>query len=176
MSVRLLGLAVLSLFLAAASAFAQPNPRPRVREAAGRRHVKDDPVVNPSATTHPLPAPARPAGERVIPDEKRNDGWAAARWTTSTLQLPGNAKKTISLPAPSIVLVRASWPDDSDVTVSVARGGTTLKSVKGAKTPGVGRVATARVKVPSAGNIVIGATAPGSSTKVTLYVGVTAAQ
>ena len=74
------------------------------------------------------------------------------------------------------MLVRASWPDDSDVTVSVARGGTTLKSVKGAKTPGVGRVATARVKVPSAGNIVIGATAPGSSTKVTLYVGVTAAQ
>ncbi len=178
MSVRFDGVAMLLVFLLAAATFAQPSPRPRVREAAGRGHVSGDPVVNPSTSNrHPgLPARARSDHERAT-SERRDETWAAARWTTSTLRLPGNAKKTISLSAPSIVLIRASWPDQSDLTVSVAKGNATLTSVKGTKTPGVGKIATMQVKVPSAGNIVIGATGPGSpSSNVTLYVGVLAAR
>jgi len=176
MSVRLHGQALISVFLAAVSAFAQPSPRPRIQNAAPRGHVTDDVVVNPSTSRpHPdLPARARRDSGRADPGE-RKESWAAAQWTTSTLQLPGNAKKTIAVAGPSILLVRASWPDQSDLTVSVTLGNTTFKSVRGVSTPGVGRIATARVKVPSSGNVVIVAAGAGSP-KVSLQVGVLSAR
>jgi len=55
------------------------------------------------------------------------------------------------------------------------RGNTTLKTLKGAIKPGIGRVAAGQLNLPSAGNVVIRASGPGSP-KVTLYVGIVAAQ
>lgn len=178
MSTRLVGVATLLVSFLAVPAFAQPSPRPRVREVAGHKRVSGDPLVNPAtANRHPgLPDAARPEHERGASPERHDETWAAARWTTSSLQLPGNARKTISVTAPSTVLIRASWPDQSDLTVSVARGNTTLGSARGTKKPGVGKIATTQVKVPSAGNITIGVTGPSPGTKVTLYVGIVPAR
>jgi hypothetical protein len=172
MTTRRAGVATLLVSLLVVSVLAQPSPRPRVREVPGRKRVSGDPLINPATTNpHPgLPTSAR-REERGATPERHDETWAAARWTTSTLQLPGNAKKTISVAAPSIVLIRASWPDQSDLTVRATRGNTTLASAKGIKKPGIGKVASTQVKVPSPGNIVIGATGPGSP-KVTLYVGI----
>jgi hypothetical protein len=173
MSARLPGRVLLSVFLAAVSSFAQqPSPRPRIENAVPRERVRDDALVNPSSSRpHPdLPARARTDRGRAEPGE-RKELWAAAQWMTSTLQLPANARKTITVASSSILLVRASWPDQSDLTVSVTRGNTIFKSVKGVSTPGVGRIATARVQVPSSGNVGIAIAGVGAP-KVKLQVGV----
>ncbi len=165
-----------SLFFAAVSAIAQTSPRPRVVEGAARGQVANDPVINPSSTSrHPgLPAAAL-AGSGAPDTREKEKTWAAARWTMSTLQLPGNAKKTIPIARRSTLLIRASRSDQSDLTLTVTKGNMTLQSVKGMTVPGVGRVATARVEVPAAGDVVITAGGAGPA-KVTLHVGVAARQ
>ena len=178
MSHRLRSLALVSLLFVAGSVLAQPSPpQPRIVEGAARDQVGNDPVVNPSSSVrHPgIPAEALAESGRPREEETERETWAEARWSTSTLELPGNAKMTISVARRSILLVHANWPGQSDLTVTVTRGNTTLKAFQGAIEPGIGRVVAGQVKVPSAGDVVIGASGPGSP-KITLYVGVVAAQ
>lgn len=177
MSLRWRGLVSFVFLFVAGSAWAQASPRTQVVEGAERRRAADDPAMNPSSPTTPpdLPVAALGGSGPREPAERERGTWAAARWTTSTLQLPGNAKKTTSVARASTLMIRASWPGPADLTISIRRGNATLKSVKGKAKRGVGRLATALVRVPAAGNVVITVTGPGSS-KVTLHIGVLAAQ
>jgi hypothetical protein len=176
MDIRLRSVALfVFLVFAPVSAIAQ-NPRARVVEGAVRGQTANDPVINPSSTSrHPGLPPGALTGSNEPDTAEKEKTWAAARWTTSTLQLPSNTKKIIPVTRPSTLLIRASRSDSSDLTLTVTKGHLTLKSVTGTTVPGVGRVATARVEVPAAGHVVITAGSAGSA-KVTLDVGVVARQ
>ena len=160
------------IVLAASSTSAQQAPRPRVRETTPARRVADDPAVNPKSSA---PRPAIPARALVDDgrgeEEERREGWAVARWTAHTLQVPADAKRTISIAAPSVLLIRASWPESRDVTITVTRGGTSLATIRGGSPAAGGRLAPARVNVPSPGEVVIAASG-AASTRVTLHTGV----
>jgi hypothetical protein len=160
--------------IAGASASAQPASKPRVDETKSRRPVTDDPAINPASGTKPpeIPAAALVDDPRAE-EEKRTEGWAVAKWTTRTLQPSAGARHTITVAAPSVLLLRASWAGTDNVTITVVKGGKTLASLTGASAQAGGRLATARVNVPSAGDVVI--LARGARTaKVTLQVGVLA--
>ena len=159
--------------LAAASASPQLPPRPRVVETTPARRVADDPAVNPKSTAPPPRIPARAlVDDGPVEEEERREGWAVARWTVHRLQVPANARRTIAIPAPSVLLLRASWPGAADVTITVTRGATTLGTIKagGSASPGE-RLATARVNIPSRGDVVVSATG-AAATRVTLHTGV----
>lgn len=163
---------VMVVVLAAAAAWAQPPAGPRIRETTPARRVADDPAVNPKSTAPPPRIPARAlVDDGPVEPEERREGWAVARWTVHRLQVPANAKRTISVPAPSVLLIRASWPDTADVTITVTRGGTSLATIKAGSPAAGGRLATARVNVPSPGEVVIAASG-AASTRVTLHTGV----
>lgn len=165
-------LALIVVLSVAAPAAAQPAPRPRVQETAPAKRVMNDPAVNPKSST---PHPGLPAGALVDDGrgerEERREGWAVARWTVHTLRLPSSAKRSISIAAPSVLLIRASWPDASDLTISVTKGGASLASIKGTSAGAGGRLATGYVTIPSAGELVVAASG-GSAGTVTLHVGV----
>jgi hypothetical protein len=164
------------LLLLAAASVAQDVPA-RIRELQPRTLVSDDQAVNPSSfkSRPALPARARAEGARARV-ERANAGWESARWTRAVLQLPGTAQKTIAVSAPSTLLIRASWTSQSDLAVTVVKGTSTLATARLAKRFDGERIATAQVRVPSAGDIVIRATGSGSQpVKVDLFVGVLAA-
>jgi hypothetical protein len=160
------------LLLAAAICAAQGAPV--VRETQPRKPVKGDPALNSaSANPHPgLPARALAQGARAEREPEKAH-WAVARWTRATLQPPGTAQKTVTVPASGTVLVRASWPGPSAVDLTIQKQGATLATAAASKRYDGVMVATAQAKVPSAGEVVIRAAGPGSqSVKVDLYVGV----
>lgn len=163
------------LLLPAAVCAAQDAPV--VRETQPRKPVTGDPVLNPSpSNSHPgLPARALTEGARAD-REPEETHWASARWTRATLQLPGTAQKTVTVPAAGTVLVRASWPGPSSVGLTIQKQGATLATATASKRFDGEMIATAQAKVSSAGEVVIRAAGPGSqSVKVDLYVGVLAA-
>jgi hypothetical protein len=164
--------AVIVFSFAGVSASAQPA-RPPVEETKTRRPVTGDPAINPTSGAKPPEIPAAALTDDRGEEEKRTEGWAVAKWTTHTLQPSGSARQTIPVAAPSILLLRASWAGTDDVTITVTKGGKTLATLTGASAQAGGRLATARVNVPSAGDVVI--VARGARTaKVILRVGVLA--
>jgi len=168
---RLLLAAIILSLNAAASP--QAPPRPRVEETSPRARAQDDPTIHPSAGSRPPALPARALAERgrEEPGERRTEGWALAQWKVYTLQLPSSARLPIAITTPSILMIRASWPTPADLTISVLRGGTSLKSVRGVSAPLGGQLATARIDVASPGQVVVAASGTGSAT-VTLHVGI----
>lgn len=170
--IRRVGLAAMTLLVAASSASAQPAaPRPRVLETAPRGRAADDPAINPNSTRPHPPLPPRALVDNgPVEEEERHEGWAAAKWTTHTLRLPSNARQSIAITEPSVLLIRASWPQAADLTIRVTQGPTTLKTFTGLSTA-AGRLATAQVNVPAAGQVVIAVSGQGA-TAVSLHVGV----
>jgi hypothetical protein len=169
----LLRLAALALLLAAPSVAAQPPaPRPRIRETAPRGRAADDPAINPRSTRRQPALPPRALVDTgPVEQEERRDGWAVATWTTHTLRLPSNSSQPIAITGPSVLLIRASWPEAADLTIRVTQGNTTLETFTGARGTTVGRLATAHVNVPAAGQVVIAVSGQGA-TAVNLHVGV----
>lgn len=147
----------------------QPVGLHRISETE-RGRVTGDPLVNPGAT--PI-QPQLPAAAHNAPGTREHEAeretWSQVRWTTAKLQLPGNARLQVPVAGASLLLLRASWPGQSDVTISVQKDSATLTSQKGRPEPGM-MIATALVKVPSAGNVVISANG-NSATTVTIHVG-----
>jgi hypothetical protein len=170
---RVLRLAAMILLLAAPSVSAQPAaPPPRVRETAPRGRAADDPAINPQSTRpHPVLPPRALVDTGPVEEEERHEGWAVAKWTTHILRLPSNVRRSIAVTAPSVLLIRASWRDAADLTIRVTQGSTTLKTFTGLSGTAAGRLATAQVNVPAAGQVTIAVSGQGA-TAVTLHVGV----
>ena len=166
----LLAALILSLDAAASP---QPARQPRVEETSPRARVASDPAIQPSTGARPPALPARALAERgrEEPGERRTEGWAVAQWKVYTLQLPSSARLPIPITAPSVLMIRASWAVPADLTISVVRGGTSLKSVRGVSAPLGGQLATARVNITSPGQVVVAASGTGTAT-VTLHVGI----
>jgi hypothetical protein len=172
MTRRWLRSARILLLLSAAVCVAQQAPV--VKETQPRRPIHGDPALNPqSGGRHPV-LPARALAQESRAEREEEDSrWGTARWTRATLQLPGTAQKTVTVPAAGTVLVRASWPGPSALDVTIEKQGTTLATAKATKRSDGGMVATAQAKVSSAGEVVVRAAENGSqSVKVDLYVGV----
>lgn len=163
---------VVALLLAATSVSAQPAaPGPRVLETAPRGRAADDPAINPNSTRPHPPLPPRALVDNgPVEEEERHEGWAAAKWTTHTLRLPSNARQSFAVTDPSVLLIRASWSQAADLTIRVTQGPTTLKTFTGLSTA-AGRLATAHVNVPAAGQVTIAVSGQGA-TAVSLHVGV----
>ena len=174
MTPRVLTVATVLSVAALVSADAQSVPEPRVQETTPRGRVSKDPAINPSSGTRPTPIPIRAlVDDAQGEEEKRTEGWAVAKWTAYTLRPAADARQTISVPGPSVLLLRASWPGRDDVAITVTNGRTTLASLTDASASAGGRLVTARVNVPSAGEVVI-AVRGARTAKVTLHVGVLA--
>jgi hypothetical protein len=168
-------LIVLPLMLLAVTASAQNAPA-TLKESTPQPRASDDPHINPlsSKALPSLPAKAREQKAR-FEEEERTQGWGSARWTHSSLQLPGQAQQTISVSAPSHVLVRASWTGSPTLTVRVVNQGATVATIDPTKRHDGEMVGTAHAKLSSAGNIIIQASDSGSqSAKVDVYVGILA--
>jgi hypothetical protein len=166
------------LLLAAFSAAQQPpqsqTPQSNVQESPVRAPVSDNQIVNPASSKAPPPLPkAAFEGKRTPPDDEGAD-WQKAHWTHTTLRGTGKADNVISLAAPSMVMIKASWQAHPEITVNVLKDGKVLASTK--STPGLGthRTAAAHVKVPTTGPVTVRATGTGPLT-IDLYVGVLAA-
>lgn len=168
--------AVLSAGIAPVLASAQTPPQSRVEETAPRRRVMDDPAVNPGGGRQ---APDIPAAALLDDgpddDEKRTDGWAVAAWTEHAIQPSPDARRsiTIPVPGPSMLLLRTGAAGSGNVTILVLKGGKRLAAFAGGSVSADGRPGTARVRVPSAGDVVIVARGPATA-KLTLHVGVLA--
>lgn len=162
-------LVLLALAVACARARTRgPTIEPEIREARGRAPVSGDPLVDPSKPRISLPAAA-------FTDRKRGGSFAdheRTRWDHSTLSVAGVAERAVVVGAPSIVLVRASWREDADLAVSVIANGVTLGSGNTIRRPDGHRLATVRVKVPSAGEVLIRTTGGQLPVSVDLHVGI----
>lgn len=176
MTLRVLAAAVLSAAVSPVIISAQNPPQPRVEETAPRGRVTDDPAVNPGSGRR---APEIPAAALVDngPDdgEKRTEGWAVAKWTEHVIQPSPDARRsvTVPVPGPSVLLLRTSAAGTDNVTIMVLKGGTRLATFTGGGASARRRPGTARVRVPSAGEVVIAARGPATA-KMTLHVGVLA--
>jgi hypothetical protein len=141
----------------------------------------DDPVVNPS-TSKPLPPLPRATlskrkGQKALAEsaeeEDEREGWETARWSRSTRRVSSNAEKTISIAAPSVVLIEAKWKAESEITVNVFKNGSILDSTKSNKIFDGRRYANAIVKVPSAGDLLIKVAATGKQpVTLELHIGI----
>jgi len=109
MSLRLRNLALVSLLFIAGAVLAQPSSQPRIVEGAARDQIRNDPVVNPSSSArHPgIPVEALAESGHPRDEERERETWAEAQWGISTLELPGNAKKTIAVARRSTLLIQA---------------------------------------------------------------------
>jgi hypothetical protein len=150
------------------------NP-PRVQETHSRVPVSGDPVVSVSPSKTP---PALPAGARNGPGIKEEEpvgGWEKARWTHPTLHVTGTAQTAVPVTAPSTLLIGATWKSNSVITVNVLKGNTVLAALTSRKTFDGKTSATANVKVPAAGSVVIQAkSSTATPVDVVLYIGVVA--
>ena len=148
------------------------GPPVTVQEVPTKVPVTDDPLINP-AGGKPLPAlPAAALAGTPINDEQET-GWQAAKWTHATVHVAGTADTPVSVPAPSMVLVSATWSEDVDVTLSVLNQGNSLGSGTPRKAFDGLRSARASVKMTAAGNVLVRATsAGGAPANLDLYIGV----
>jgi hypothetical protein len=164
--------------LLVAVAAAQTDTTPRIRESPAKGRVSEDPLVNPSSSKpHPqLPVAAVARSGTDTEEEEKEEtksGWAIATWSRSTLRLTGTAQKNLSLASPSTLLIKATWPGKADVTINVIKDGNKLASAKSVKNFDGQRLATACVKVPSGGNVLIRAKGSGNQPlDLELYIGV----
>ena len=145
----------------------------QIKDARPRKPVSGDPVIHFVATN---PAPTLPAKARTDTGQPERTvekaHWAEAKWTHSTLQLPGTKEKTVAFSSAGTVFVRASWPGSAPVAVTVVKQGSTLATAKSTKRFDGSTMATAQAKVASPGQVVIRASGSGSAAvKVDLYVG-----
>jgi len=149
----------------------QKNPTPRVQDAPPRGQVSEDPLVKTSSSKTPG---VLPAGALRAPGigEQGEETWKSAKWQHSTIRLSGASSTNLSIAAPSVLLVRATWKQSVDVNVSVLQGAAVLASATTQKAFDGLRSATIQVKVP-AGPVVVKAssTAPGPI-PVELYTGI----
>ena len=159
-----------------ASASEMPGPRdpkPLIKESPKRVRISDNPLVNP-ASSKPLPSLPRalysaPRTEKEIGDS----GWQKARWSHYTLRVSGAANKSLSIATPSVVMLKASWHNKTEITFSLIKNGTTIASAKSGIRFDKSRLATIHAKVPSAGNLVIrAANSTSTPAAVDLYVGI----
>jgi hypothetical protein len=150
------------------------DPTPRIQDARPRGKVSEDPVVKTSSskTAGVLP----PAALRAPGiGEQGEEAWESAKWQHSTINFSRTSSTNLSIAAPSVLLVRATWKQNFDVSVSVLQGATVLASATTQKAFDGLRSATIQVKVP-AGPVVVKAssTAPGPI-PIELYTGILAA-
>lgn len=169
--------AVLSAGIAPVYISAQ-TPQPRVEETTPRGRVTDDPAVNPAAGRRGLEIPPAALVEDGLDEdeeERRTDGWAVATWTEHAIQASPDARRsiTVPVPAPSMLLLRTSAEGTGNVTIMVLKGGKRLASFSAGSASAAGRPGTARVRVPSAGDVVVAARGP-ATVKLTVHVGVLA--
>jgi hypothetical protein len=147
---------------------------PQIHETRSRIPVSGDPVVNSSVSKAP---PSLPAGARNGPGiaEVETGDWEKARWTHPMLRVPGAAQTFVSVTAPSTLLIKASWQSSSNINVNVLKGSSVLASLTSKKRFDGRTDATATVKVPTAGNILIQAKNSDSTpVNVQLYIGIVA--
>jgi hypothetical protein len=152
----------------------QKAPAPRIQDARPRGQVSGDPVVKVSSSKT---LGVLPAGALRAPgiEEEGAETWKSAKWQHSTIKLSGASSTNLAIAAPSVLLVRATWKQSVDVSVSVLLGATVLASATTQKAFDGLRSATIQVKAP-AGSVIVKAssTSPGPI-PVELYTGIVAA-
>jgi hypothetical protein len=139
------------------------------------KRIADNPLVNPASKKPVTPLPAMARTQRATGEvEKEQAAWAQAKWTRATLTVRGTAKKSVTLASPSTLMVRASWKGAPDLAIAVSKDGSELaKASKAPPGPDGLTVATAEVRVPAAGEVVVQGTS-GAAVKVDRYIGVIA--
>ena len=165
----------LGVFSGAQATYAEPppDPKPLIKESPKRVRISDNPLVNP-ASFKPLPSLPRAAYSAPRTEKEIEDsGWQKARWSHYTLRVSGAANKSLFIATPSVVMLKASWHNKTEITFSLIKNGTTIASAKSGTRFDKSRLATIHAKVPSAGNLVIRA-ANNTSTPaaVDLYIGI----
>lgn len=145
------------------------SPQAIVREVPSRAPISADPLFDPSKPS--LEVPAAALAERDGDDRFAEE--PIGRWRHSIFEVSGTVDNSVSVAGPSIVLVKAVWREDHDLTVTVLRDETVLAKATTARGPERRRIAMASAKVTSAGRLVIRATATSAQPVVLeLYVGV----
>jgi hypothetical protein len=150
-----------------------PSPQTTIQDVPARAPISADPLFDPSKPRVNLPAAAlaQPDGDERFAEEP------IGRWRHWILDVSDTVDTSVSIAAPSILLVKAISPQQYDFTVSVLKDEAVLASARTSlgpeSGPENGRIATARVEVPSAGHLVV-RTITGSvgPVRVELYVGV----
>jgi len=153
----------------------QKGPSPRIQNAAARKPVSGDPVVNLSSSNAPGVLPAGALRAPGIEEEGESESWEAAEWRHATLKLSGSKLTSLAIAAPSVLMVRATWKQNVDVNISVLQGSTVLASAKSLKGFDGLRSAAVHVKVPAAATVTVKATSTSAGAVVELYTGVLAA-
>ena len=167
---------VVIIFVLATLAFAQ-TPKQKINEAHSNAKPSEDRIVNPASSKA---LPGTPAKARAIKpdddDEKTGaaESWNTAKWSNSVLNVTGTpADTTVAVSGSSVVMIKASWQADYDITLSVIKDGQTIAKAVNALPRGNQRSAIAHATVAVAGKVTVRAVGerPGP-TNVSLYVGV----
>jgi len=134
-----------------------------------RAPISADPLFDPSKPRVDLPAAALAErdGDECFADEP------IGRWRHWIFDVTDTVDTSVSVAAPSVLLVKAIWPQQHDLTVIVLRDETVLGSARTTQGPAGRLIADARVEVPSPGRHIVRATTRSAEpVTVELYVGV----
>lgn len=146
-----------------------PSPQDVVQEVPARAPISADPLLDPSQPPVEFPpaALAERGGDVELAEEP------IGRWRRSIFFISGTVDTSVSVTAPTVVLVKAVWRGDEDVTVSVLWDGAVLASAAKRQGPEGQNIAEARIEVPRAGDLVVRTTSlSAQSVTVKLDIGV----